>query len=268
MYEARSDASHTMVSATSRGSPKRCSGASAAQPLENLLLALARSRCAGFGELLQPVGCREARTNVVDQDSVFAKLVGQTLDQANHSRPYRIREHKISDRLFRGDRSDGDDAAPAFPLHVGNNFAREINRAEEVQFEGALPFFERGSEKTLGRRASGIGHANIDAAKLRSHGRDEAPDRCRIANVERFDKNFGSVLLSDLLRRGQQSLRVAGAHGDAAALGREGFRRSAANPLTGSSNQSHPIFQAEIHETGIINGAPEPTRLARVLAAN
>ena len=140
-----------------------------------------------------------------------------------------------------------DDAAPAFPLHVGDDFAREVNGAKEIQLDGTLPFFESGGEKTFGRRAAGVGHANVDAAEFGRHGGDEAADGGGVGDVDGLGKNLGVVLLSDLLRGGLQGLRVAGAHGDAAAFGGEGFGGGAANPLTGSGYEGDTIFQAEIH---------------------
>ncbi|MGC1223880.1 MAG: hypothetical protein WA872_19040, partial [Candidatus Sulfotelmatobacter sp.] len=69
------------------------------------------------------------------------------------------------------------------------------------------------------------------------------------ANIERVGKNFSPLLLSNLLCCGLQGLGIAGAHGDATALGGEGLRCGAANPLTGSRNQSDSILQAKIHRT-------------------
>ncbi len=84
-----------------------------------------------------------------------------------------------------------------------------------------------------------------------------------VGDVEGLGKDLGVILLSDVLRGGLQSLLVAGAHGDAATLGGEGFRGGTANPLTGSGHQSDTIFQAEIHGARIIKGSEPNARLLR-----
>ena len=184
-----------MVSATSRGSPRRCSGASAAQPSKISCSLFPEAAARALANSFKPVGCGEPRADVVDQNSIFAELVGQALDQADHRRTHRIREHEIGDGLLGSDRGDGDDASPALALHVRDDFAREINCAEKVQLERALPFFECGGEKTLGGRAAGVGDADIDAAELSGHGGDETADGRGVGDVEGLSKNLGVVLL-------------------------------------------------------------------------
>ena len=89
-----------MVSATSRGSPRRRSGASAAHASKNLLLAFSRGGSAGFRQFFQSVGGCETGTDVVDQDSIFSKLVGEALNQSDYGRTHRIRKHKIGTGCF------------------------------------------------------------------------------------------------------------------------------------------------------------------------
>ena len=84
-----------------------------------------------------------------------------------------------------------------------------------------------------------------------------------VGDVEGLGKNLGVVLLSDLLRGGLQGLLVAGAHGNTATLGGECFRGGAADPLAGSGNEGHTIFQAEIHGGRIIKGSEPNARLLR-----
>jgi hypothetical protein len=71
---------------------------------------------------------------------------------------------------------------------------------------------------------------------------------------KRIGKNVDVMLLLDLLRRGLQNLPVARAHGDAATLRGERFRRDTANPLTRGCDQLDSTFQSKIHKAGIING--------------
>ena len=54
----------------------------------------------------------------------------------------------------------------------------------------------------------------------------------RIGHVQGLGNNVHVMLLSDLLRRGLQDLLIARAHGDAATLRGERFRRGTANPWT------------------------------------
>ena len=77
-------------------------------------------------------------------------------------------------------------------------------------------------------------------------------------------KNFGVVLLSDLLRGSLQGLLVAGAHGDAATLGGEGLGGGAADPLTGSGYESDTIFQAQIHRRRNYKRSNPPTFTMRL----
>ena len=138
-------------------------------------------------------------------------------------------------------------------LHVGDHFASEVNRAEEIQLESALPVVESGGEKSFGRRASGVGDANVDAAELRRHGGDKSADGGGVGYVEGLGEDFHLVLLSDFLGGGLQRLLVAGAHGDAATFGGEGFGGGEAESLTGRGDQSDTIFQTQVHRVRMGN---------------
>jgi hypothetical protein len=76
-----------------------------------------------------------------------------------------------------------------------------------------------------------------DSSDKTAHGRG-------VGNVKSFGKNIHIMPLSDILRRGLQSLLIARTHGDAATFGGEGLGRGAADPLAGGSNESDSIFQA------------------------
>jgi hypothetical protein len=54
--------------------------------------------------------------------------------------------------------------------------------------------------------------------------------------------------------RSAKAAGCARAHGDAAALRGERFRRGTSNPLTRGCDQRDSIFQSKIHEAGTING--------------
>ena len=233
-----------MVSATSRGSPRRLRGASAAQPSKISLLVFSCGGGASGCQFFQAVCGGEAGADIVDQNSVFAELVGQAFDQANYCGAHGIGEDQIGDGLFGGDGGEGDDASPLFLLHVGNDFAGEVDGAEEVGIEGALPVVEGGSEKSFGGRAAGVGDADIDAAEFLRDSGDEASDSGGIGDVEGFGDDFNVVLLFYFFRGGLQGLRVAGAHGDAAAFGGEGFGGGEADSLTGGGDEGDAVFQS------------------------
>jgi len=125
---------------------------------------------------------------------------------------------------------------------VRDDLTCEIDRAQEVRFKRALPFFESRGKKTLSRWASGIGHANVNATKLLCHLRNKLFNGPGVCDVECLSKNLSAILLSDLLRGELQGLLVPCAHRYAAALGGKRLRRGAANPLTRRSHQRDTIF--------------------------
>ena len=103
-------------------------------------------------------------------------------------------------------------------LHMRDDCAREIHRAQEILLDGFLPLLESSGQKALCRGTAGIGDADIGGAELRYHGIDEALHPFGIGYVERLGEDFGAVLFLNLARRGCEGLRVAGADGDAAAF--------------------------------------------------
>jgi len=58
--------------------------------IENLLLAFARQRGSCRSQFLETIRRCETRANIVHQNSVFAKLVGEALNQPNHRRAHRV----------------------------------------------------------------------------------------------------------------------------------------------------------------------------------
>ena len=150
---------------------------------------------------------------------------------------------------------ESDDAAPAIPLQVRDHFARKIYAAEKVQFEGALPLLEVAARNPL----AGGPPALVTQISMPPNFCATAATKWLTAAASVRSKGIGNnvhvMLLSDLLRRALQNLLVARAHGDAATLPGERFRRGTTNPLTRGCDQRDPIFQSKIHEGGIINGA-------------
>jgi cystathionine beta-lyase/cystathionine gamma-synthase len=139
-------------------------------------------------------------------------------------------------------------------LHMRDNLAGEINRAQKVRLDRSLPVVKRGRQKPFSRRASRIGHANVRAAELAGHGGNESGDSSRVGNINRFGEHFNAVLLSDFFCGGLQRLLISSAHSDAATLGGEGLGGGKTESLTGRRHQGDAVFQTQIHERGIING--------------
>jgi hypothetical protein len=57
---------------------------------------------------------------------------------------------------------------------------------------------------------------------------------------------------TDVIRRGLQRPRLAGAHGDATPLGRKRLRGRAPNALAGRRDERDTILQTEVHEARMI----------------
>jgi cystathionine gamma-synthase len=222
---------------------------------KNLFFFFAQSGGARPGQFFQAIGGGESGSDVVDQNSVFAELVGQALYKPHHGSTNGVREHQVGDGLFGGNGSNGDDTSPALTLHVGDNFAREIYRAKEICLYSLAPVVEAGSEKALGGRTAGVGHADVDSAKFSGDGSNEPANGFGIGNVKGFGENLGPMLISDLAGGKLEGLLVACADGHATALGRKCFRGSEPDSLAGSSHQSDAVFQAQIHRASIINVA-------------
>jgi hypothetical protein len=218
-----------MVSATSRGSPRSLHGGIRSPSLENLILVLAERSRARVREFSQAVGRGKSRTDIVDEDAIFAELIGQALDEANNRGPHRVRIDEIGHRLLGSDRGDRNDASPFFLLHVRDDLVREVNRTHEVHFDGALPLVDGGSKKAFGRRASGIGDADIGAAKFLNHRADKIADRILIGDVEGLRKHLRIVLSPDLLGDGVERFAIASADGQTTAFG--GKASAVARPI-------------------------------------
>ena len=109
-----------------------------------------------------PVGrCRPGRT--FQADGVAAKSEFSSIDGTGCG--FMRRSDWDLAQIAEGVRGcESDDVAPALPLQVRDQFARRIYAAENVQFEGALSLLEVAARKPFGRRAAGIGDADIEAS--------------------------------------------------------------------------------------------------------
>jgi branched-chain amino acid aminotransferase len=128
----------------------------------------------------------------------------------------------------------------------------EIDGAHEIHVDGALPLVNGGSEKTLGGRASGIGHADIDAAEFLNYGIDEIVDGARVGDIERLDEHFRLVLAANLFGDGIECFAVAGADGEAATFGGEGLGSGSPDPLAGRGNDGDAVSESGFHSRVII----------------
>jgi len=205
-----------------------------------------------MGEFLQAVSGGKSRTDIIYEDAVFAKLIGETLDKSNDRGTHGIRIDKVTHRLLGSDGRDCNDASPFFLLHVRDNLVREIDGAHEVHVDGALPFINGGSEKTLGGRASGIGHADISAAKFLNHGIDEIADSSRVRDVERFGHHFRLMLAANLFGDSVERFPVARADRQMAPFGGKGLGSGSPDPLAGRGNDGDAVSKSGFHSRVII----------------
>ncbi len=205
-----------------------------------------------MGEFLQAVSRGKAGADIVHKNAVFAELIGEALDQSDNRGAYGIRIDKVGHRLLGGDGRDGDDPSPLSLLHVRDDLVREVNGAHEVHFDGALPLVDRGSEKTLGGRASGIGHADVGAAKFLNHGIDEIADSARVGDIERLGKHFRPVLAANLFGDGVERFPVARADSQSATFGSEGLGSGSPDSLAGRGNDGDAVSKSGFHSRVII----------------
>lgn len=205
-----------------------------------------------MGEFLQAVRGGKSRTDIIDKDTVFAELIGETLDKSNNRGTHGIRINKVSHRLLGSDGRDGDDASPVFLLHVRDNLVREVDGAHEVHVHGALPLVNGGREKALGGRASGIGHTDICAAEFLNHGIDEIANGARIGDIERLGEQFRFVLAANLFGDGVERFPVARAHSQTAPFGGKGLGSGSPDPLAGRGNDGDTVSESGFHSRVII----------------
>src|SRR5438876_7181544 len=111
---------------------------------ENFFLTLSLRGGATLGQFLEPIRCGVARTNVVHQNAVLTKFVSQAFDQTYYGSSDGIGKHQIGHRLFSANGSEGDDSSPALALHVRDDFASEVDRAEKVQVHSLPPILNGG----------------------------------------------------------------------------------------------------------------------------
>ena len=201
--------------------------------------------------MFQAIGGGETGGDVVDEDSVFAEFVGETLNQADDSGADGVGEHEVGDGLLRGNGSDGDDAAPALFLHVGDDFAGKIDGAHEVRVDGVAPVGGGGGEEAPGGRAAGVGDADVDGTVAGYHSFDETVHGTGVGDVEGLGEHFGVVLLTDFFGGGGEDFEMAGAHGDARAFGGEGVGGGESDALAGGGDNSDAVAEAGVHGGGL-----------------
>src|SRR5438552_9422808 len=142
--------------------------------LANLLLAGARGQGADFAELAQTLGGGVSGSDVIEGEPVFAELDSQALDQPDYRRTHGIGKEQVGNGLAHGRRSDGDESAPALSLHVGNDFARQGDHAQEIHVHGLAPIVGREREEILRWWPTGVGHGDIYPSEMLGGGSYEA----------------------------------------------------------------------------------------------
>jgi len=222
---------------------------------EDVGFGLARDFGTRSRELFEAVGSGEARANIVDEDAVFAELVREALDQSNDGGADGVGVDEIGNWLLHGNRGDGDEASPVGALHVGDYLPGEVNDAEEVGFEGPLPFVVGGGEKAFCRRAARVGNADVDALKALGSRGYKALDGGGIGDVDGLGEDIDMVLLAKLFSGGLDTFFVAGADGESSALGGEGRGTGESQSLTGSTDDGDAIFQSSVHDL-VVPGTP------------
>src|SRR5262249_42274521 len=145
---------------------------------------------------------------------------------------------------------NGDEASPVVALHVGDDFPGQIDEAEEVHVDGTAPLFHGGGQEILGRRAAGIGYANVDAAELFYDFGNEALHRVKVGDVRGLcqDLNTGSLL--NLTSGGLKGFLIASTDREGGTLGGEGFGGGASHALAGAGNDDYATFESEFHAGG------------------
>src|SRR5829696_2880431 len=102
--------------------------------------AFATSR--GLVELDDPLGTRVPGENRVHGDPVAGDLVGERPREARYCRTKAIRQHEVGYGLLRGNRSNGENSAPAAFLHPRQNEPCEFNGTREEESCGVIPLLE------------------------------------------------------------------------------------------------------------------------------
>ncbi len=246
MNDARSDASHTIASATSSGRPTRLRGASTPKRASNSAGVMPSSCERLRDQLLQSLGCGEAGPHIVDGDTVFAELIGEALDQTENTGAHCIGVDQISDWLTYRHGGNRHQPAPVVFLHPGQNRTGKVDHAHEVHFHCAMPLVGGGGKKHLRRRSPGIGHANVDAAELLRHALHKCRDCNLIGYIEYFGEHPGLVAFTNLGRSRVELLLVARAHGNVCAFGGKLFCCRSRDAIARRSDNDIAVLQSKI----------------------
>ena len=123
--------------------------------------------------------------------------------------------------------------------------------APQVQLVRAVPFRHGRCCKWLGWWTTGIGHANIDAAKMVMDGVGEVSNAFVFGNVERCGVDFYAVQSSRLFGNLVQGLCVASTDGEIGTFGCESQRRGTTNSFAGCGNNGDAISESSFHEVSI-----------------
>ena len=187
---------------------------------------------------------RIAGADVVHQHVRRTIFVGQRFHQAAHRAAHGIGENQSFRRLLHGDRSDGDEAAPAPRLHQRQRLFGEINRAHQVELAGGVPIGIGGFGKGFRRRTAGIGHADIHAPEALVGLGHEAAHLVVRRHIQGARQHLTPVSRADLLGRLVQRGFGARAQRQPRALARQPERHGFAQALAGCGYDGHPVFQS------------------------
>ena len=216
-----------------------------------LALDLFQRKVAVFRTLLEEaagaVGGRKTRPDVVDGDAVAPKLAGQGTDQTHDPGADRVREDQLRNGLLDRVGGERDDASPVLPLHVRDHRLAEDDGAAQVELPGALPFVECRVEEGFGRRTTGVGDADVDAAEPAVSGSDKGADGLAVADVEGLGMDLNAEALARVRGDAIEAFLTAGAEGEVGSLGSQSQSGGAPDAEAGTRNDGHSVFESGFH---------------------
>ena len=202
---------------------------------------VALGRAVGAVHLPQPLGVDPARGDRVHGDPLRPELARQRLQPADDTRPHRVREGEVRERLPHRRGLDRDDASAAALTEMGQAPADQRHVRGEEERDGLLDRLRRHRRRRPGRRPAPVQHEHVEAAE-RPHRRLHEPlevlrDREVALDGERADP----------LRLALEELPAAREHGHVRPLGGEGLGDREPHPGGGAADDRRAPCEPEVH---------------------
>src|SRR5439155_10452128 len=185
---------------------------------------------ASLGELLDPLGGDEPRTNTVHSDTVRRALVGQRFGKAEDAGARSRGEDQAGQRLQCRDGCETDDAAPFRLGHDWHGRAGEVDRGQQIELDCLLPRVGGLILEWRRGRPSCIAEQHIEPAELLRDVVDQPLSLGRDADI-----------------RGKWRVGAAAVDRDLRAFFREHGGDGAADAAGASADQSDPPLESEVH---------------------